>query len=105
MTLVITTHRTSDAAMTIAVEPQGAIVSDAAYMLRDRITAVLAATRPHRIVVDLSAVPAIDEAGLRALRSGHLAAADRGVSLVLVDAYPVVREELRRYGLTGLLDG
>ncbi|MEH1127182.1 STAS domain-containing protein [Micromonospora sp. CPCC 206061] len=105
MTLVITTHRTPDPTMTIAVEPQGEIVSDNAYMLRDRITAVLAATRPRRIVVDLSAVPAIDEAGLGALRSGCDAAADREASLVLVDPHPMVRNELRRHGLTGLLDG
>lgn len=105
MTLVITTHRTPDPAMTIAVEPQGAIVSDTAYMFQDRITAVLAATRPRRIVVDLSAVPVVDDAGLGALRSGHEAAADRDASLVLVDPRPTVRDELRRYGLTGLLDG
>jgi anti-anti-sigma factor len=105
MTLVITTHRVPESSMTIAIEPHGGIRSENAQMLHDRVVAVLAATRPQRIVVDLSAVPSIDEAGINALRAGQDAASAQGARLVVAEADPRVRELLRRQGLTQVLDG
>lgn len=105
MTLVITTRRVPEPSMTIAIEPQGGIRSENAQMLHDRVIAVLAATRPQRIVVDLSAVPSIDEAGINTLRAGQDAAAAQGARLVVADPDPRVRELLRRHGLTQVLDG
>lgn len=61
MTLLISTCRLPHAAM--AIQPDGAITADNAWRLRDRVTAVLAATKPETVVVDLGAVPAMDEAG------------------------------------------
>jgi anti-anti-sigma factor len=95
------TSRRSDAA--IAIEPEGPISSENAPQLRDRITAVLAATRPDRIIVDLRAVPTIDEAGLGALVSGYGAAAACDASLKIVDASPAVYERIRARGLTEML--
>jgi anti-anti-sigma factor len=102
MTLVISTHRLPEPMMAIAIEPQGEIRSEDAYMLSDRVVAVLAATRAQRIVVDLSAVPSISDAGIVALRSGHDGAAAQGADLVVVDPEPQVREQLRRCGLGDL---
>ncbi|SNT65517.1 anti-anti-sigma factor [Asanoa hainanensis] len=100
MTLVITTHRVSDPSMTIAIAPQGEFRSTDAQLLRDRVIAVLAATRPERIVVDLRAVPDIDDAGIEALRDGHDLAAASHARLVVSDPEPRVREKLQ----TGALD-
>jgi len=105
MTLVITTHRVPEPSMTIAIAPQGGIRSENAHMLHDRVIAVLAATRPQRIVVDLSAVPSIDEAGIEALRAGQHLASAQGIRLVVADPDPRVRELLRRHGLDQVMDG
>ncbi|MGN9913437.1 STAS domain-containing protein [Phytohabitans sp. LJ34] len=105
MTLVITTRRVPEPSMTIAIAPQGGIRAENARMLHDRVIAVLAATRPHRIVVDLSAVPSIDEGGIDALRAGQEAASAQGARLVVADPDPRVRELLRRHGLAQVLDG
>ncbi|MDQ7907624.1 STAS domain-containing protein [Phytohabitans sp. ZYX-F-186] len=104
MTLVITTHRLPEPSMTIAITPQGAISSENAHMLHERVIAVLAATRPQRIVVDLRAVPSIDEAGVDALRAVQDVASAQGARLVLADPDPRVRELLRHSGLTQLSD-
>ena len=104
MTLVITTHRVPESSMTIAIAPQGGIKAENAHMLHDRVIAVLAATRPRRIVVDLSAVPSIDEAGIDALRAGQDVASAQEASLVVADPDPRVREQLRRRGVTQVLD-
>jgi anti-anti-sigma factor len=104
MGLVINTHRLPEPTMTIAIEPQGAIGSDDALLLRDRVIMVLAATRPERIVVDLSAVPSISESGLSALRSGHDRAAANDARLVVVHPEPQVRQQLQRRGLNDLVD-
>jgi anti-anti-sigma factor len=101
MTLIITTHRLPDAA--IAIQPDGAITSDNAFKLQDRVTAVLAATRPDTILVDLHAVPAIDDAGVDALRSGYTTAAACDAILMVVDPHPNVYERLRTRGLTDML--
>ena len=105
MTLMISTHRLPEPMMAIAIEPQGEIRPEDAYKLSDRVIAVLAATHPDRIVVDLSAVPSISDAGIVALRSGHDEAAAQEADLVVVDPEPRVREQLRRCGLEDLLDG
>jgi anti-anti-sigma factor len=106
MTYVINTHRLPETAMAIAIEPQGEIGSEeAAGLLRGRFGMVLAATQPQRIVVDLDAVPSISGAGLDALRSGSDEAAANDASVVVVHPAPPVQEQLRRHGLTDLLDG
>jgi anti-anti-sigma regulatory factor len=106
MTYVINTRRLPETTMAIAIEPQGEIGSEeAAGLLRGRFVAVMAATHPQRIVVDLSAVPAISEAGLDALRSGYNMAAVNEASVAVVHPAPQVREELRRHGLIELVDG
>jgi anti-anti-sigma factor len=105
MTLVITTHRLPEPSMAIAITPQGGIRAENAHMLHDRVIAVLAATRPQRIVVDLSAVPSIDEAGIDALRAGQEVTSAQGARLVVADPDPRVREMLRRHGLSQVLDG
>ncbi|MDW5329692.1 STAS domain-containing protein [Plantactinospora sp. KLBMP9567] len=101
MTLIIATRRLPDAS--IAIQPDGAITSANAFKLRDRVTAVLAATKPDTILVDLRAVPAIDDAGVDALRSGYTAAAACGAALVVVESRPSVYEHLRTRGLTAVL--
>lgn len=103
MTLLVTTHRVPASSMTIAITPQGEFRSPDAQMLRDRIIAVLAATHPERIVVDLSAVPDIDEAGIDALRDGQELAAVQEARLMLSDPAPQVREKLQRRGLEAAL--
>lgn len=105
MTLIISTHRLPEPMMAIAIEPQGDIGPDEAYKLSDRVIAVLAATHPQRIVVDLSAVPSMSDAGVAALRSGHDRAAAEEADLVVVGPEPRVREQLRQHGLDDLLDG
>ncbi|MEU8230476.1 STAS domain-containing protein [Actinoplanes sp. NPDC048967] len=105
MTLMISTHRLAEPTMAIAIEPQGEIRSEDAHKLSDRVIAVLAATRPQRIVVDLSSVTSLSDAGIVALRSGHEDAAAQDANLVVVDPDPQVREQLRRGGLDDLLDG
>lgn len=104
MTIVITTHRIPDPVMAIAIQPHGEVSSHNAHMLRDRVTAVLAATKPRRIVVDLSAVPSIDDAGLAALRSGRDTAAAHEANLVVVDPNLTVRGRLQHHGLNDLVD-
>jgi anti-anti-sigma factor len=92
--------------MAIAIEPQGEIGSpEAADLLRNRFGMVLAATQPQRIVVDLDAVPSISGAGLDALRSGYDKAAANDASVAVIHPAPQVQEQLRRHGLTNLLDG
>ncbi|MEU4245724.1 STAS domain-containing protein [Actinoplanes sp. NPDC026619] len=106
MTYRINTHRIPEPAMVIAIEPQGEIGSDEAVdLLEARFRMVLAATRPERIVVDLQAVPSISHAGLDALRYGSDRAAANDASVVVVHPAPEVREQLRRHGLTDLVDG
>jgi anti-anti-sigma regulatory factor len=106
MTYVINTRRLPETTMAIAIEPQGEIGSEkAAGLLRDRFVMVMAATHPERIVVDLSTVPAISEAGLEALRSGYDVAAVHDASVAVVHPAPQVREQLRRHGLANLVDG
>jgi anti-anti-sigma factor len=104
MTLVITTHRVPEPSMTVAIAPEGAIGSPNAHMLRDRVVAVLAATHPDRIIVDLSAVQDIDEAGVDALRAGHEVAAAQQAQLVVSEPDARVREMIRRQGLTEVLE-
>lgn len=105
MTYVINTRRLPESAMAIAIEPQGEIGSEqAAHLLRDRFGMVVAATQPDSIVVDLSAVPSISEAGLDALRSGYDMAATNDASVAVVHPAPQVQEQLRRHGLTDLMD-
>ena len=99
MSLVITTRRVPDPTMTIAIAPHGEVRSPDVQTLRDRVIAVLAATHPQRIVVDLSAVPDIDEAGINALRDGQDLAAANEARLVVSGPNPQVREKLERHGL------
>ena len=104
MTYVIRTHRLPEKEMAIAIEPQGAIESaEAAELLRARFSMVLAATEPERIVVDLSAVPSISEAGLDAVRAGCVRATNEAANVGVVHAAPEVRDKLHRRGLTALL--
>ncbi|PRY20213.1 STAS domain-containing protein [Pseudosporangium ferrugineum] len=104
MTYLINTRRLPDQEMTIAIEPQGEIRSEeAAGLLRDRFVMVLAATQPERIVVDLSAVPSISAAGIDALRSGYVTAADNHARVAVVHPAPVVREQLCSRGLKELV--
>ncbi|MDG4824929.1 sodium-independent anion transporter [Asanoa sp. WMMD1127] len=104
MSLLVTTHRVPAPAMTIAITPQGEFRSPDAQLLRDRIIAVLAATHPEHIVVDLHAVPDIDEAGIDALRDGQKLAAAQHARLMLADPEPRVREKLERRGRAAALD-
>ncbi|MEV4536569.1 STAS domain-containing protein [Asanoa sp. NPDC049518] len=104
MTVLVTTHRVPAAAMTIAITPQGDVRSPDAQMLRDRIIAVLAATHPELILVDLSAVPDIDDAGIDALQDGQKLAAAQKARLKLFDPAPQVREKLQRRGLAAVAD-
>lgn len=101
MSLTILTHRRADAA--IAIEPAGPIVSENAHQLRDRVTAVLAATKPETIVVDLSSVPTMDETGADTLASSRDAAAEREATLLVADPAPDVYDQLRQYGVADLL--
>ncbi|MDW5322309.1 STAS domain-containing protein [Plantactinospora sp. KLBMP9567] len=101
MTLIIATQRLPNAA--IAIRPDGAITSENAFKLQDRVTAVLAATKPDRIFVDLRAVPAIDDAGVDALMSGGSTAAACNCRLLVVDPQPGVYEQLHTRGLTDML--
>ena len=104
MTYVINTHRLPEKMMAIAIEPQGAIATaEAADLLRGRFGMVLAATEPERIVVDLSAVPAISEAGVDALRGGCDKAKTHDADVEVVHAAPEVSAQLRRHGLAALL--
>ncbi|GAB7044682.1 MULTISPECIES: STAS domain-containing protein [Catenuloplanes] len=105
MTLVIDTHRLPEPDVVIAIEPQGEIgSSDAARLLRERFTMVLAATRPAHIVVDLSAVPSISDSGLLALRTGCEHAAANDTTVAVIAAAPAIRDRLSRHGLDRLLD-
>ncbi|MCO8277656.1 STAS domain-containing protein [Actinoplanes sp. TRM 88003] len=105
MTYVINTHRLPEQTMAIAIEPQGEIGSaEAAELLRGRFGMVLAATEPDRIVVDLSAVPSISEAGIKALVTGYDKASERYADVEIVHAAPRVREQLSRSGLLSLIN-
>jgi anti-anti-sigma factor len=101
MTLTISTHRKPDA--TMMIEPEGAIEQDDAAQLTGRVRAVLAATKPSEIVVDLDAVPSIDDAGLGALATGYDVAAAHQARLTVVGARPEVGRQLRTHGLADLL--
>jgi anti-anti-sigma factor len=101
MTFTISTHWMPDAAMVI--QPEGPLESSDASQLTDRVVAVLAATKPEEILVDLAAVPSIDDAGVGALVSGYDQAAARDARLVVVAARPNVRQLLRTHGLGDLL--
>ncbi|WP_203789822.1 STAS domain-containing protein [Paractinoplanes rishiriensis] len=91
--------------MAIAIEPQGAIGAEAdAELLQDRFIMVLAATHPERIVLDLSAVPSISEAGIGALVNGFDLAAASDASVTVVQPERQVREQLQRRGLDVLVD-
>ncbi|MDY7087203.1 MAG: STAS domain-containing protein [Actinomycetota bacterium] len=104
MTYVINTHRLPENTMSIAIEPQGQIQSDeAADLLRGRFGMVLAATEPERIVVDLSEVPSISEAGVKALMIGYDKASSHQADVEIVNAAPKVREQLSRTGLHALI--
>lgn len=104
MTYVINTHRLPEKTMAIAIEPQGEIATaEDADLLRARFGMVLAATEPERIVVDLSAVPAICEAGVDALRMGYDKAKAHDADVEVVHAAPAVNTQLRRHGLAELL--
>lgn len=90
--------------MAIAIEPQGEIGPDDASLLRDRFIMVLAAVQPERIVVDLSDVPSISDAGLDALEFGYREAAAKEATVEVVNPAPQVQEQLRSHGLTGVVD-
>jgi anti-anti-sigma factor len=101
MTLTISTRRGPNA--TMMIEPEGAIEGANADQLTSRVRAVLAATKPSEIVVDLDAVPSIDDAGLGALASGFDQAAAHEARLTVVGARPEVGRQLRTHGLGDLL--
>lgn len=101
MTLMISTCRLPHAA--IAIQPEGAITADNARHLRDRVTAVLAATKPETVVVDLGAVPAMDEAGADVLAASRDAVAAHDAALVVVDAHPAVYDRISAQGLAGIV--
>jgi anti-anti-sigma factor len=86
----------------VQIGPRGEIDLDNAYELRDTVTAVLAASHPVEIRVDLGQVSFIDSVGIGALVSGFHAAAACGVRMVAVAPRPTVHRQLWVCGVAGL---
>jgi anti-anti-sigma factor len=87
----------------MVIQPDGPLESDDATQLTDRVVAVLAATKPDEILVDLAAVPSIDDAGVGALLAGLDKAAAQQARLFVAAAQPKVRQKLRTHGLGDLM--
>jgi RNA polymerase sigma-B factor len=81
----------------------GEIDRDNAGELRTRLLAALCAGRPTRLVVDLSGVPVLDAAGMRALVAVRDAAVGRGTGLRLTGVAPHLAALITATGLGSLL--
>ncbi|MFJ4753386.1 ANTAR domain-containing protein [Streptomyces sp. NPDC088763] len=79
----------------------GALDAEAGVVLTRELTRQLdrAARQGHRLVLDMTAVPTVDEAARRTLRRGTL---DLAATPVLVVATPELRKELEQDDLPGL---
>jgi anti-anti-sigma factor len=102
MTLFMSTDR--PAVDAVRVRARGEIDLDNAYLLRDAVTAILATSRPRRIVVDLAGVRCVDSVGVGVLVACFHAAIACGASLTVTDPSPVVHRQLWVCGLVGLFD-
>jgi anti-sigma B factor antagonist len=100
MRLTITTHQVPGA---MVIQPQGPLEMEDATQLTDRVIAVLASTKPREILVDMEAVPSIDDAGVSALVSGYDKAVARQATLTVVAPQPAVRRQLHTRGLDDLM--
>jgi RNA polymerase sigma-B factor len=88
----------------VTVRIRGEVDRDTAGRLRTSLRHALTAQRAHRIVVDLSAVPLVDAAGVAALVDAASAAAAAEVDMSLTGAQPYVARILGVSGLQNLLD-
>jgi anti-anti-sigma factor len=87
---------------TITVCPKGEVDLSNAYLIREAVDRVLIGHKPHRIVVDLSAVTLIDSVGIGVLVHCRHAAAACRVPLTASNPSCVVYRQLWVAGLVGL---
>ena len=88
----------------LTVRIRGEVDRDTAGRLRTSLRHAIATVGADRLVVDLSAVPLVDAAGVAALVDAASAAAVAEVSLSLTGAQPYVSRILAVSGLHNLLD-
>ncbi|WP_433718664.1 SigB/SigF/SigG family RNA polymerase sigma factor [Actinoplanes sp. CA-051413] len=88
----------------LTVRIRGEVDRDTAGRLRTSLRHAIATAGAGRLVVDLSAVPLVDAAGVAALVDAASAAAVAEVSLSLTGAQPYVSRILAVSGLHNLLD-
>jgi anti-anti-sigma factor len=84
------------------VRAHGEIDLDNAYLVRDAVTAALAASKPKRLVVDLGAVPFMDSVGIGILVSCFYTAAACRVPMTVENPRPTVFRQLWVSGVAGL---
>jgi len=86
----------------VKVCPHGEVDLDNAYLVRDAVTAVLAGSKPKRIVIDLGAVPFMDSVGIGILVSCFYTGAACGVPMTVENPRPAVFRQLWVSGVAGL---
>jgi anti-anti-sigma factor len=88
------THSLRSPAKTLALSPQEAVIAGgAAEQLEDQIQAALRSGVQH-VIVDLTAVPHVDSAGIRALIRGHTSAQRLARRFTVVNPQARVRDEI-----------
>ena len=85
----------------VRLTAHGELDSAGAGTLADRLTQALTRHRCDRVLIDLTDVPFIDAAGVRALLLGHRRACACQAELRLVGAHGLVRQVLQ---ITGALE-
>jgi anti-anti-sigma factor len=98
---VTNTMRLADG--TIVVDVRGELDFPRAGSLRDTILAKVTASRPPRVVIDLSLVTFMDSAALGALVTIQQAAADYGVAVSVANPSPFVARLIEVAGVAETL--
>jgi len=98
--LPVTSREHSDG--TVRIRPYGEIDLDNAYQIREAVDAVLVASKPAKIIIDLGAVTLIDSVGIGVMVACYHAASACQVLLQAVKPAPLVYRQLWISGLVGL---
>jgi stage II sporulation protein AA (anti-sigma F factor antagonist) len=84
---------------TITVRIDGDIDHTTADHLRGALIDIIMRRRPHRVVVDLDGITALDSATIGTLRAAHATAEDVHLNLIVQTSQSTVRQQLDHDGI------
>jgi anti-anti-sigma factor len=100
VTLSITTKQLAGS---MEINPKGEVDSSNAAEIRDAVQAVLRASAPRRIQLNLGDVTLLDSAGIGVLVACHGIAAEHGTVFVITNPSPIIHRQLRVSGIAALV--